>query len=99
MSLRTLALWTVASDSKTGVVLWAVTGTCPLLVPAKILSTHLVETVVEGSVEVPESLEDLRGDLGMRSAFRLSKTARPAAPLGLLQTGESFGLIEIEVLV
>ena len=70
-----------------------------LLVPAKVLSTHLVESVVKGPVEVSEPLQDLGGDLWMGSAFRLSKAARSAAPLWLLQAGKTFGLVEVEVFV
>lgn len=69
------------------------------LVPAKVLSTHLVEMVVEWPVEVSEPLKNLRGDLRMGSALGFSKTARSAAPLRLFQAGETFGLIEVEVFV
>lgn len=55
--------------------------------------------MVEGPVEVSESLQYLRGDLGMRSAFRLSEAAGSAAPLWLLQAGKTFCLVEVEVLV
>lgn len=38
-------------------------------VPAKILASHLVKLKIEGSVEVSESKQDLRGDLGMGPAL------------------------------
>lgn len=63
------------------------------------MSTHLVEMVVKWPVEVSESLQNLWGDVGMGSALGLSKAARSAAPLWLLQAGETFGLIEVEVFV
>lgn len=101
-SLRTLALRSIISQSLQRVRDWLSSGLSqesPLLVPAKVLSTHLVEPVVEGPVEVSKSLQDLGGDLGMGSAFRLSKAARSAAPLGFLQAGKTFGLVEVEVFV
>ena len=70
-----------------------------MLVPAKVLSTHLVEKVVKWLVKVSQSQQNLWGDLGMGSAFRLPEAARSAAALRLLQAGETFGLIEVEVFV
>lgn len=55
--------------------------------------------VVERPVELPEPLQNLWGDVGMGSALGLSQAARSAAPLRLLQAGEPFGLIEVEVFV
>lgn len=63
------------------------------------MSTHLVEPVVEGPVEVSESLQDLRGNLRMGSALRFPKTARSAASFWLLQAGKTFGLVEVEVFI
>lgn len=55
--------------------------------------------VVEWPVELSEPLQNLRGDVGMGSTLGLSQAARSAAPLRLLQAGEPFGLIEVEVFV
>lgn len=55
--------------------------------------------MVEGPVEVSKSLQDLGRDLGMGSALRLSKAARSATSLWLLQAGKTFGLVEVEVFV
>jgi len=60
---------------------------------------HLVKLEIEGSVEVSEPMQDVRGDLGVGPALRLPQAPRPAAPLRLLQAGETFGLVEVEVLV
>lgn len=38
-------------------------------VPAKIAASHLVKLEIEGSVEVSEPEQDLRGDLGMGPAL------------------------------
>lgn len=98
-SLRTFALWSVEQFIAPESLLSGLSQESLLLIPAKVLSTHLVETVVEGPVEVSESLQDLGGDLGMGPALRLSKAARSAAPLWLLQAGKTFGLVEVEVFV
>lgn len=63
------------------------------------MASHLVELEIEGSVEVSESQQNLRWDLGMGPALGLPQAAWPAAPLRLLQAGETFGLVEVEVLV
>lgn len=55
--------------------------------------------VVEWPVELSEPLQNLRRDAGMGSALGLSQAARSAAALRLLQAGEAFGLIEVEVFV
>lgn len=55
--------------------------------------------VVERPVEVSEPLQDLGGDARVWSALGFPQAARPAAPLGLLQAGEPFSLVEVEVLV
>lgn len=68
-------------------------------VPTKIPSTHLVEMAVEWLVELPEPLENLLGDVGMGPPLGLPQAPRSAAPLRLLQAGETFGLIEVEVFV
>lgn len=91
-----LSLRTLVTPQSFNVVL--LTGVAAL-VPAKVLSTHLVEELIVRSVEVSERLQDLSGNLGMRSAFRLPQTAWPAAALWLLQAWEAFGLIEVEVFV
>ncbi|TNN54927.1 hypothetical protein EYF80_034872 [Liparis tanakae] len=44
-------------------------------------------------------MQDVRGDLWVGPALRLPQAPRPAAPLRLLQAGETFGLVEVEVLV
>lgn len=102
-SLRMLALFSIKESISTkkasGCFLSQLWQDPPLLVPAKVLPTHLVEMVIKRPVEISESLQDLCGDLGMRSALRFSKAARSAAPLGLLQAGETFCLVEVEVLV
>lgn len=67
--------------------------------PAKVLAGHLVELEVKGSVEVSEPEQNLSRYLRMRSALRLPQAARPAAALRLLQAGETFGLVEVEVFV
>lgn len=76
---------------------WALVISCS--VPAKILASHLVKLEIERSVEVSEPEQDLRGDLGVGPALWLPQAPWPAAPLGLLQTREAFGLIKVEVLV
>lgn len=85
-------------ESKTQVYLW-LWQESSLLVPAKVLPTHLVEMAVKWPVKVSESLQNFWGDLGMGSTLGLSKATRSAAPLWFLQARETFGLIEVEVFV
>lgn len=63
------------------------------------MATHLIEVVVERPVEVSEPLQDLGRDARVGSALGFPQAARSAAPLWLLQAGEPFGLVEVEVLV
>lgn len=68
-------------------------------VPAKVMACHLVKLHIKWPIELPEPEQHLWRDLWMRPSLRLPQTAWPAAPLRLLQAGETLGLIEVEVFV
>lgn len=70
-----------------------------LSVPAEVLARHLVELVVEGPIEIPQALDQGLGHSGVGPTLGLAQAAGVAAPLGLLEAGEAFGGIEVEVLV
>lgn len=63
------------------------------------MASHLVKLEIKRSVKISESEQNLRRYLRMGSALGLPQAAWPAAPLRLLQAGETFGLVEVEVLV
>lgn len=67
--------------------------------PSKVLSCHLIEALVMRLVEVPECLNHRGADGGMRPPLRLAEAVRLAASLGLLEAGEAFCFVEVEVLV
>lgn len=67
--------------------------------PSKVLARHLIEALVVRPVEVPQSPHHLRVDGGVRPPFRLPQAVRLAAALRLLQAGEAFCFVEVEVLV
>ena len=68
-------------------------------VPAKVLSSNLVESQVEWPVKVPELLQYIQGDLGVGAPLGFPQAAWPITALWLFQAGEALGLVEIEVLV
>lgn len=67
--------------------------------PAKVLARHLIEAMVMWPVEVPESLHHLGVNESVCPPFCLPQAVRFAAALGLLQTGEAFCLVKVEMLV
>lgn len=67
--------------------------------PSKVLASHLVEPLVVRPVELPQSPDHFRVDGGVCSAFSLPQAVGLAASLRFLQAGETFSLIEVEVLV
>lgn len=68
-------------------------------VPSEVVSYHFVKLHIERSIKVTQLLDDLLVDLHMCPALGLAKASRSAAALRLLQTGEAFRSVEIEVLV
>lgn len=68
-------------------------------VPAKVVSSHLVELQIKRSVEFPESVQHLRWYVWMRSSFRFPQTPWSATPLWLFQARKAFRLVKVEVLV
>ena len=67
--------------------------------PPKVDSSHLIELLIERSVEFAESPEDVRIDRRMGPTFRLAEAVRNSAPLGLLQAWKAFGGVEVKVLL
>lgn len=78
---------------------WARRVTSILHLPLEILPCHLVEHIIKGLVELVQSADDIRLYFGVYPALGLAKAPRGAAVLRLLQAGEAFGLVEVEVLV
>ncbi len=74
-------------------------GSCKCLFPAKVLPSHLVELHVERPVEIPESVQHFRWYVWMRSAFRFPQASRSTASFWLLEAGEAFSLVKVEVLI
>lgn len=72
---------------------------CKASVPAKIMATHLVEPVVEGSVKLPKFLKDICWNSRVSPTLGFSKASWSTAALRLLQTWEALSLVEVEVLV
>lgn len=87
--------WQCASLS----VPWAGGVTSILHLPLEILPCHLVEHIIKGLVELVQSADDIRLYFGVCPALGLAKAPWGAAVLRLLQAGEAFGLVEVEVLV
>lgn len=67
--------------------------------PSKVLSRHLIEALVMWFVEIPQCLHHLRVDGRVRPPFCLPQAVRFTAALRLLQAGEAFRFVEVEVLV
>lgn len=67
--------------------------------PSKVLARHLIEAPVMRLVKIPQSLHHLRVNGGMRPPFRFPQAVRFTAALRLLQAGEAFCFVEVEVLV
>ena len=67
--------------------------------PSKVLAHHLIEALVMRLVEIPQFLHHLRVDGSVRPPFCLSQAMRFTAALWLLQAGEAFCFVEIEVFV
>lgn len=63
------------------------------------MSYHFIKLHIERPIKVTQLLDDLLVDLNMCPALGLAKAPRSAAALRLLQTGEAFRSVEIEVLV
>lgn len=69
------------------------------LLPAKVLARHLIKALVMWPVEVPEPPHHLRVNESVCPPFCLPQAVRFAAALGLLQAGEAFCLVKVEMLV
>lgn len=67
--------------------------------PSEVLACHLIEALVVRPVEVPQRLHHLWVDKSMRPPLCLPQAVRFTAALGLLQAGETFSFVEVEVLV
>ncbi len=63
------------------------------------MPSHLVELHVERPVEVSKSLHDLRVNVWMGPPFGFTQAMGLAAALGLFETREALGLVEVEVFV
>lgn len=63
------------------------------------MSNSLIEFDIERPIKVSQLLNDLLVYLHVSPALRLAQAARLAAALRLLQAGEAFGSVEVEVLV
>lgn len=70
-----------------------------LSVPLEVLSHSFIELDIKRPVKLLQLLYHLLVDLYMSPTLGLSQAARLAAALRLLQTGEAFGSIKVEVLV
>lgn len=70
-----------------------------LQLPLKVLAGHLVEHHVKGFVELVQPPNHVRVYFGVSSPFGLAEAPGSAAVLGLLQTRESFSLVEVKVFV
>lgn len=67
--------------------------------PSKVLAHHLIEALVMWLIEIPQSLHHLWVNEGMHPPFGLPQAVRFTAALRLLQAGEAFSFVEVEVLV
>lgn len=67
--------------------------------PSKVLSCHLIEALVVRLVEIPQSLNHLWVDGGVRPPFCLAQAVRFTTSLRLLEAREAFSFVEVEVLV
>lgn len=63
------------------------------------MSHRLIELDVERPIKLLQLLDDLLLDLHVSPALGLAEAARLAAALRLLQAGEAFGTVKVEVLV
>jgi len=93
-------IWRKAGGVAASPLVLRATGSTVLpQLPFKVLSGHLVEHHVKGFVELVQPANHVRVDFGVSSPFGLAEAPGRAAVLGLLQTRESFCLIEVEVFV
>lgn len=67
--------------------------------PSEVLACHLIEALVMRPVEVPQCLHHLWVDKSMHPPLCLPQAVRFTAALRLLQAGEAFSFVEVEVLV
>lgn len=74
-------------------------GWAKVLLPLEIVAHHFIKPDVVRSVEVSQLLDGVSVDLHVSPALGLAQATRRGAALRLLQTGEAFGAVEIEVLV
>lgn len=70
-----------------------------LSIPLEVVSHSFIEFDIKWPIKLLQLLYDLLVDLYMSPALGFAEAARLAAALRLLQTGETFGSIKIEVLV
>lgn len=70
-----------------------------LSIPLEVLSDSFIEFDIKWPIKLLQLLYDLLFDLYVSSALGFAEAARLAAALRLLQTGEAFGSIKVEVLV
>ena len=68
-------------------------------VPLEVLPHSFKEFDIKWPIKLLQLLYDLLFDLYVSPALGLAEAARLAAALRLLQTGEAFGSIKVEVLV
>lgn len=68
-------------------------------IPLEVLSDSFIEFDIKRPIKLPELLDDLPVDLYMSPALGFAEAPWLTAALRLLQTGEAFGSIKVEVLV
>lgn len=69
------------------------------LVPSKIMAYHFIELDIIWSIKLAKLLDYFLVNLNVSSSLGLAQASWQATALWLLQTGESFSLVEVKVLV
>lgn len=67
--------------------------------PTEVNACHQVETGIKWSVKFSQPLNDAHFDERMITALCLAKAVRTRTTLGLHQAGETFGRVEVKVLL